>query len=306
MTFVPVIVQESTGVGAEFSGPRGNGVKAGALVAATVAALTVGVGPAAAAAPLRVSTSVSPRFLFFADPVTVRVSVLADRRQIAPASVGFIADFGDWTQLAPTRSTTISAGPFVRRSWSFEVACLQVGCLPNGRRLSIHLPRLTITAKRPDGTAVVVRKDWPTLSIAPRFGAAAPDATPNFELDENLPVPTYRVDPTRLAFGLDAGAAVLAALVCLILVRAALRRRPARVSEIPPLARALKFVRQSKSRPIDDRRRAAGLLARTLADDPDPSLSDTAARVAWSSGEPQPDRLEALAKMVETEHEKTS
>jgi hypothetical protein len=282
------------------------GMRPTALVAATVAALAVGVAPAFAAAPVEVSTSVSTRFLFFGDPVTARVTVLADRRQVDPASVGFTADFGDWTQLARTRTTTLSAGPFVRRSWSFEIACLQMGCLPNGRRLTLHVPRLTITAKRRDGSAVVVRREWPVLSVAPRFGPAPPNATPNFELDENLPVPTYRIGPTGLALGLDAAAAVLAAFGCWILVREARRLRPARTSEIAPLARALNFVRQSKSRPIDDRRRAAGLLARTLADDPDPSLSVTAAHVAWSSGEPQPDRLEELAQMVETVHEETS
>jgi hypothetical protein len=282
------------------------GMRPTALVAATVAALTVGVAPAFAAAPVEVSTSVSTRFLFFGDPVTARVTVLADRRQVDPAGVGFTADFGDWTQLARTRTTTLSAGPFVRRSWSFEIACLQLGCLPNGKRLTVHFPRLMITAKRRDGSAVVVRRDWPALSVAPRFGPARPDATPNFELDKNLPVSTYRVGPTGLALGLDAAAAVLAAFGCWILVREALRRRPVRVSDIPPLARALNFVRQSKSRPIEDRRRAAGLLARTLADDPDPSLPLTAARVAWSSGEPEPDRLEELAQMVETVHEKTS
>jgi hypothetical protein len=282
------------------------GMRSTALVAAAVAALILGVAPALAAAPVEVSTSVSTRFLFFGDPVTARVIVLADRRQVDPAGVGFTANFGGWTQLARTRVTTLSAGPFVRRSWSFEIACLQTGCLPNGRRLTIHLPRLTITAKRRDGSAVVVQRDWPALSIAPRFGPAPPGATPNFELDENLPVPTYRVGPTGLALGLDAAAAVLAAFGCWILAREALRRRPVRVTEIPPLARALNFVRESKSRPIDDRRRAAGLLARTLADDPDPSLSVTAAGVAWSPSEPQPDRLEELAQTVETVHERNS
>jgi hypothetical protein len=98
---------------------------------------------------------------------------------------------------------------------------------------------------------------------------------------------------------------VLAAFGCWLLFGRHLLQRSPRVSEIPPVARALGLVRESKSRPIEDRRSAVGLLARTLADDPDLSLSDTAARVAWSSREPQPDRLEELAEMVEKAHERT-
>lgn len=275
-------------------------MKAVALAAAAVAALAFGVAPALATTPLRVSTSVSTRFLYFANTITARVTVVADRRQVDPVSIRFSALFGDWDQLAPTRTTSTSAGPFTRRLWSFDIACLQATCLPNGKPLTVALPRVTVSARRVDGSTVAVRQAWPALSIAPRFGPAPPDGTPVFELDQVLPTATYRVGPTGLAFGLDAGAALLAGFGVWIVVREALRRRPARAHEVSALVRALTFVRQAKARPIDDRRRAAGLLARTLAADRDSSLSATASRVAWSAGEPAPDRLEELAQMVET------
>jgi hypothetical protein len=98
-------------------------------------------------------------------------------------------------------------------------------------------------------------------------------------------------------------AVLLAILGGWIVVREIIRRRPVRVKEVAPLTRALAAVRQAKTRPAEDRRRAAGLLSRTLAEDDESSLSDVASRVAWSEGEPVPDGLEELARMVETAHE---
>jgi hypothetical protein len=107
------------------------------------------------------------------------------------------------------------------------------------------------------------------------------------------------VEPTALAYGLDAGALLLVALAVLIVVRQVFRRRRARTRELPPLARALAFVRQAKERPVEDRRRAAGLLARTLAAEHEDPLSAAASNVAWSAGEPAPTGLEDLARSVE-------
>ena len=275
-----------------------------ALVGAAVAALAAAVTPALAATPLTVQTSVSNRYLYFAGTITARVTVVTDRREADPASTRLTANFGDWAQLAPTRTTSSSAGPFTRRSWSFDIACLQTTCLPNRRPLAVHLPAVTVSAKRVDGSTVAVAQGWPALSIAPRFGPAPRGAIPIFALDRELPPATYRVGPSALAFGLDAGAALLAGLGLWIAAREVLRRRQPRAArEVPPLARALIVLRQAKARPIDDRRRAAGLLARTLADDRDSDLSGTAARVAWAAPEPAPGRLEELALSVEAAHE---
>ena len=206
-------------------------MKTVALVAAAVTALAVAVAPALAATPLTVSTSVSARFLYFADTITARVTVLADRRQVDPASIRFSAVFGDWDQVAHTRTTSTSAGPFTRRSWSFDIACLQSTCLPSGKPLGVHLLPATVSATRVDGSTLVVRQAWPALSIAPRFGPAPANGTPQFELDQKLPAATYRVGPTGLAFGLDAAAVLLAGFCLWIVVREVLRRRPTRASQ---------------------------------------------------------------------------
>ena len=43
---------------------------------------------------------------------------ITDRREADPASTRLTANFGDWAQLAPTRTTSSSAGPFTRRHLS--------------------------------------------------------------------------------------------------------------------------------------------------------------------------------------------
>ena len=278
-------------------------MKAVALGAVAVAALSIGVAPALAATPLAVSTSVSTRFLHFADTITARVTVVVDRRQVDSASIRFSPALGDWDQVTATRTTSTSGGPFTRRTWSFDIACVQLTCLPNRKPLAVSLPPATVSATRFDGSTLTVHQAWPPLSVAPRFGPAPANGIPQFELDQELPAATYRVGPTGLAFGLDAAAVLLAGFCLMIVAREILRRRPARTYEVPPLARALNFVRQAKGRPSDDRRRAAGLLARALAQDREGSLSKTASRVAWSAPEPEPEGLEELAQLVEARQE---
>jgi hypothetical protein len=282
-------------------------LRIGALFAAVVTVLAVGVAPVLAAPPLRVTTSVSDRFLFFADKITARVTVVTDRRVADPASIRVTENFGDWDQLASTRTTSTLAGPYTLRSWFFDIACLQTTCLPNRKPLVARLPSVTVLVKRHDGSTVAVRHSWPTVELAPRFGPAPKGAIPVFVLDHELPAATYRVGPTPLAFGLDALAALLAAFGLWLVIREVLRRRQPRAArELPPLARALIVLRQAKARPIDDRRRAAGLLARTLETARDPDLSVTASRVAWAAPEPAPDRLEELAQRVEAAHQEGS
>jgi hypothetical protein len=69
--------------------------------------------------------------------------------------------------------------------------------------------------------------------------------------------------------------------------------------------RALALVRESQHRDVDDRRRAASLLARTLSGESN-GLRSTAAELAWSPSDPTPVRLEELVQAVETKLEESS
>jgi hypothetical protein len=277
-------------------------VKTVAALIGITALVLVAFSSVAAARPIRVSTSISTRSPSFGDVVTARVTVLADRRQVDPASVHLAAPFGDWEEAAPTRTASISGRQISVMTWSFDIVCLRTSCLGNRHPATVSLPPVSVSVKRNDGSLDTVRRAWPTLSIIPRFGPAPAGGTPNFQVDQELPPATFRLGPGAFALALDAAAILLAALGLVIVARVVIRRRPARTSEVPPLAHALAVVRQAKTRPVDDRRRAAGLLARTLAHDRD-NLAGAASQAAWSAGEPSPSRLEELATMVETGRE---
>jgi hypothetical protein len=99
------------------------------------------------------------------------------------------------------------------------------------------------------------------------------------------------------------GGLFVAAALLLLVREIVVWRRASRdgVDHRPPLVQALALVREAQRRDVEDRRRAAGLLARTLENRQD--LSGTASEVAWSATQPSPDELEDLARAVESDLE---
>jgi hypothetical protein len=61
----------------------------------------------------------------------------------------------------------------------------------------------------------------------------------------------------------------------------------------------LALVRAARSRPPPDRRRALGLLSRTLRRQGEAQVARDAADLAWSEPDPDADRMETLAERVE-------
>ena len=168
------------------------------------------------------------------------------------------------------------------------------------------LPALRVTAATRNGTTQRVTMRWPALRISGRFTPPPnSNVTPLFDVTTDVPAPTYRVDPSVLALGLDVGGGLLLAIAAGCAGYAVHRHRVAHRGTSAtgtPLARALALVRDSRGRSVEDRRRAAGLLARTLPPQGG-RLASTASRVAWSVAEPTPDALEQLLQTVETETE---
>jgi hypothetical protein len=161
-----------------------------------------------------------------------------------------------------------------------------------------------VEARQPNGTAVAVTGAWPAINVAGRFLPPSNGSVrPQLRLQTGVPSPTYRVGPTTLALLLDVvgGLAIACSVGLLVWFGArefSARRTP--VDRRTPLARALALVRQAQHREAPDRRRAVGLLARTLPQD-DGGLSGRAAEVAWSKPQPSPTNLEELAEVVEAE-----
>jgi hypothetical protein len=274
------------------------------IAAACIAAPTSSA--AGSAAGVRVKTSVTPRATSFGDSITARVDVVVDRRRVDPRSVRINPSFGSWTQAGAPRASSGAVGSLFIHSWRFTLTCLDVVCLPGKEPLVVQLPQMPVTARSVDGSTLIVRAGWPAFSVAGRTSPAKGSATP-FEQETTLPAATYRLSPTLLALALDIVAGLLVAFACSLVAVAIVRRQEGRgrtVDKRSPLVRALAFVREAQGRRADDRRRAVGLLARTLGRDED-RLAGVASRVAWSAEEPSPDKLEELARTVEAEVERS-
>ncbi len=217
--------------------------------------------------------------------------------------------FGDWSQVGPTRTASDESSTVAHRTWWYTLACLTLQCVPKKQAVQpFQVAPVTVTARTNDGATIRIRKTWPSLGVSGRFPPPPnTDVSPLFRIVATVPAATYRVGPSSLALGLDGlGALLIAAALgfgAFELVRW-WGRRERKVETAPPLARALALVRDSQTREVGDRRRAAGLLARTLPADAD-ELSSNASRVAWSGPEPTPTRLEELARTVEDELEES-
>jgi hypothetical protein len=275
-----------------------------------VAALIVAaVWPASAIAakktgPLDVHTSVSPAWSYFGDTIVVRLDVLFDPNVVEASSVQTSPAFGDWQQLSATRFAETRSSSVVHKTWWFSLDCLTLVCLPRGPIVqAFKLPELAIKARETDGQSLLVEQKWPTLHVSARYlPPSLPSARPVFSLQTAVPASSYRVEPSLLAILLDVGGGLLlagaaaAAGFGLWLRLAADRRRK---RELEPLELALALVRDAKAREPDDRRRAVGLLARTLA--PSDRYVPSASELAWSADEPSPSGLEELADTIEEE-----
>jgi hypothetical protein len=290
--------------------PRHRMAGVAAAIALVAFAAPASAASRAAPSPIEVTTSIAPAWVYFADTVTARVDVLFDRRRVDPSSIQVNPSFGIWRELEPARSASTEGGTIARRTWWFKLSCLAFACVPKGTVVQrFPLPPVAVAAKTLDGSSLQVSKAWPELDVAGRFlPPALPNVRPALRLQTAVPAATFRLDPTSLALALDGIGALVIALAlgygAFELGRSWVSRQRT-VDDRPPLVRALALVRQAQHRAPEDRRRAVGLLARTLPKEGS-GLTVTASEVAWSSTEPTAGRLEELARGVETELEEPS
>jgi hypothetical protein len=253
-------------------------------VFAAAVAFAVAAVPAAAA-DVRVTTSISPRPAHFGDIVHATLTV----RTAAEVTVqeGF-APFQVVGESA-TRKGDV-------HTWRFELQCLEARCAPGPDARSVTPAPARVHA----GSAVVVAR-FPAVRVEPRVSEAqVAHPERSFLHPTTAPPPSFRFDPGTVQKVLLAGAAALA-LIALALILPLVRPRradaPAAVGD--SLERALALVRAALARPPADRRRALGLLARVLRRNGAASTGQVAADLAWSEPEPDPARMTQLLELVE-------
>jgi hypothetical protein len=268
-----------------------------ALALATTAALIVGP-TVRAAEPLAVRATVSPAVVGFGDPFTYTVEVRADAATADAAGVRVVADTGAFATLAPARMERSSRGGESVVRLTQVLACLDLACAPTAAPRRVELPAARALAELRAGGEATATARAVRIDVTPRVPqAVVAAARPAYRRETDLRAATKRVSPDLLAALLLVTAAVLG-VTALALAAGGLLRSRARVgreADDDSLVRALRLVRESAGRPVSDRRRAADLLARALAERGTPPLADEATTVAWSAREPAPGDALALA-----------
>jgi hypothetical protein len=252
-------------------------------------AAALGAAPAAGAPALQVSTRTTPQRALFGDVIHATITVRASA--VATVQGGF----SPYAVLG-SRSTSSRSGGVVTTTWTFALQCLQPQCAPGpgARRIALAPSRVLVGAR-------VVTARFSRVVVDTR-ATAAQVAHPerSFLHPTTPPAPTYRFAPEtmrRLLFAAAGLLVLLAAVLFWPLVRR--RSRSTSLPERDSLAHALALVRAARSRPPPDRRRALGLLARTLRRQGEAQVARDAADLAWSEPDPDAGRMETLAERVE-------
>jgi hypothetical protein len=262
--------------------------------------------PVPPARPLTVRAVLASPTVQFGDELHARVVVLLDRTAVRVDSLRIVDGVAPLTQLGAERTTRSQHGHLAVVAVDVPAACLSDACAARPGETPISLPPVTVQATTTRGGTLRATARWPVLRVASRVAATdLVAATPPFRGDTLPPPPTYRVAPNTLAAVLDALAALLAAAgVGLVawqgFVLARRRRTPPAADE---LELALSRLREAEARPISDRRRAVGSVARLLGSRARP-LAGAASELAWSEPTPEPEALSALVTRIEGQAER--
>jgi len=260
--------------------------------------------------PLRAYASVTPPVHLFADAITVKVAVVADRKWVAPANLRVIVHFAPYEPTGPPSQVRTSNGRLLQVTWTWTLRCLAVKCLPVTRSSDLahifdfapaHVEYLS-----PRGTvryALNARfQPVAVLSqLSPSVVAGLEHQTVDWQARVTpLPAPHYRLSPS-LGFWLAlALASVLGATGLAIAARWALQFLPARAQA--PTLRASSLERAITlffwARAHDDetlQRKALERVADELPFDVH-ELSETARALAWSPETPEEEEVQEISE----------
>jgi hypothetical protein len=286
------------------------GVVAAAIVA-VVASIALGVwnsapGGGQAGGELTVSTSLTPRPIFFGDPLMAEIDVDVTRAAIRSDSVKLAApSFAPYVETKAPEVSRHDAGPDEVIQYRYSLQCIDDPCLPLKGPNTIRFPPVMVTATAGSQQLKETAK-WPLAIALSRLQPAdISSSIAHFRHPATMPAPVYSVSPGVLAGGLTIGAVLLAAAALALLGRELLallaRRRLGALAKLTPLEAALVYLRQAAGRPDPaDRRKALELLATVLDADGVPTLAGTAGDVAWAEEPPTPARVVELADEAET------
>jgi hypothetical protein len=278
-------------------------VAAVAVAAVAIVVLLLAHGGSAPAvepaAPVAVRASLDESAVQFGDAVTARVVVNLDRSAVRVGTLRVTSNLAPFSLISTPVRLRSHAGSLETVTIVQRAACITELCL--ARRIA--LPRVRVTVSARDGSTVTESAAWRRVVMRSRVSPAdLAAATPRFAADVAPGTPTYRVTPGTAGWILELVAALAAAgaAALLVLELAGVRRRRRRVAEADELQRALRLARDSRQRPVADRRRALALVSRLLRSR-EGTLSTAASELAWSEPAPEPPAVDDLVESIEKE-----
>ncbi|MGH3053746.1 MAG: hypothetical protein ACRDL7_02055, partial [Gaiellaceae bacterium] len=260
--------------------------------------------------PLKVYASVSPPVHLFADVITARVAVAADRKWVAPANVHVAVHFAPYRPVGPPTETRTANGRLLQITWTWHLRCLTVKCLPFTKSSStsriFHFGPAHIEYLSPAGAVrYALDARFQPLAAYSQLSPAVVNAALHQRLSWRyaitpLPGPRYRVSPDLLFWLAVALACVLGAAGLALAARWALQFRPARATEATlrssSLERALTLFFWARANDDETlQRKALERVADELPFDVH-DLSETARALAWSPETPEEQEVQEISE----------
>lgn len=272
---------------------------------------------------LATSRSLTPTAHLFADPVTVQVDAVLNRKRFDPDRVRLRVAFLPYRIVGGISRSREDFPGFTRLTFRLRLRCLTVQCVPSrlqsvlggqegrGERRTFRFKPARLVYDDPKSGKVrhLRRVWWPPLDAISGLSATNTSFPPTGFASGSefrativpLPEPSYRL-PAGLVGGLLlAGAAALLAFPATLVAREVRRRRPEAESEpeLPPLERALLAVEWARDRgSAGDQREALEALAFELDAGGAAQRAREARALAWSPREPGPEEITELTDTV--------
>jgi hypothetical protein len=260
--------------------------------------------------PLKVYASVNPPVHLFADVVTARVAVVADRKWVAPSNVRVTVHFAPYRPAGRPTEVRTSNGRLLQITWTWKLRCLTTKCLPVTRSSStshiFHFSPAHIEYLSPRGTVryALNARFQPIVAfsqLSPSVVAAALRQKLSWRYQFTpLSGPHYRLSPDLLFWLAVALACVLGATGLALAGRWALQFRPAPAAQATlrssSLERALTLFFWARAHDDETlQRKALERVADELPFDVH-ELSDTARALAWSPETPEEEEVQEISE----------
>ncbi|MEJ7793134.1 MAG: hypothetical protein WKF65_14280 [Gaiellaceae bacterium] len=282
---------------------------------------------------LATSRSLAPTGHLFAEPVSVRIDAVLNRKRLDPDRVQLRVSFLPYRIIDGISRTREDFSRFTRLTYRLRLRCLTIACVPSrlqsvlgaqegrGERRTFRFKPARLVYDDPETGKIrhLRRIWWPPLDAISRLSAVDPvvqsgggsfnPSAPGGEFSATLaPVlePSYRLPPPLLGGLLFTGAAALLALPAGLAAQALHRRRREQAGEkepeLSPLERALAYLEWARDHGTEEEtREALEALAFALDGGGGSDRAEGVRRLAWSPEAPPP---AAMAEVVQSVRER--